>query len=200
MGSGLFLLWQYLYQPGYLPGTHEGLFRHGVSPFVSFTCEECKVCCSKWHLGNDLEKAYTIRTHWYGKLEWHQDSPVAQRLVVDWISWYSILAPHTHPLSYSGQRLKYIYIWSFCIKSFFNLGRFFCLQIRKVWSMFGFGFEFGYGPLSSNFWIVLNSVRQDLALLEFVWIFLKCQTWALACTPLTFRFLKRDHLWYQTDI
>ena len=27
--------------------------------------------------------------------------------------------------------------------------------------------------------IVLNSVRQDLALLEFVWIVLKCQTWAL---------------------
>ena len=45
--------------------------------------------------------------------------------------------------------------------------------------MFGFGFKFGYSPLSSNFRIVSNSIRQDLALLEFVWIFLKCQTWAL---------------------
>ena len=86
---------------------------------------------------------------------------------------------HSHPLSYFGQRLKYIYILSFCIKSFFSLGRFVCLQIRNILSMFGFRFEFGYGPLSSNFRIVSNSVRQDLALLEFVWIFLKCQTWAL---------------------
>ena len=107
---------------------------------------------------------------------------MAKRLVVDLISWFSILAPLTHPLSYFGKRLKYINIGSFCIKSFFSLGRFVYLQIRKVWSMLGFGFEFGYGPLRSNFWIVPNSVRQYLASLEFVLIFLKIQTWALVFT------------------
>ena len=81
--------------------------------------------------------------------------------------------------------LKYINIGSFCIKSFYSLGRFVCLQIREVWSMFGFGFKFGYCPLSWNFWIVSNSVRQYLASLEFVLIFLKSQTWALPCSSST---------------
>ena len=97
------------------------------------------------------KKAFTKRTQRYGKLEWHQDSPVAQRLVVNWISWYWILAPRTHPLPYFETRLKYIFIWSFCIKSFFSPGPFVCLQIKKVLSMFGFGFKFVLFPDVKNF-------------------------------------------------
>ena len=75
--------------------------------------------------------------------------------------------------------MKYIWIRTASIKSFFSLGRFFSLQIRTILFMFVFRFEFGYCPLSSNFWMVSNSVRQDLASLDIVWIFLKPQTWAL---------------------
>ena len=69
--------------------------------------------------------------------------------------------------------MKYIWFRNACIKSFFSIGWFFCLQIRTILCMFKLGF--GYGHLHSNFWIVSNSIRQDLALLEFVWTFLKCQ-------------------------
>ena len=65
------------------------------------------------------------------------------------------------------------------IKSLFILGRFVCLHIGTILSMFRLGFEFCYTPLRSNFWIVSNSVWQDLASLEFVWTFLKFQTWSL---------------------
>ena len=75
--------------------------------------------------------------------------------------------------------MKYIWIRTASIKSFFSLGRFVSLQIRTILCMFVFRFKFGYCPLSSNFWMVSNSVRQDLASLNIVWIFLESQTWAL---------------------
>ena len=65
------------------------------------------------------------------------------------------------------------------VSGFFSLGRFICLQIMEAFCMFGFMFGFGYSPFCLNFWILPYSVRQYIALLEFVWIFLRWQTWAL---------------------
>ena len=60
-----------------------------------------------------------------------------------------------------------------CYKAILDFMQLCCHQIRTLLCMFKF--RFGYGHLRSNFWIVSNSARQDLALLEFVWTFRKFQ-------------------------
>ena len=94
-----------------------------------------------------------------------------------------------HWLSFSGKGLRLHLAQqacfnTICIKSFFILGRFVCLLIRTILFMFGFGFEFSYGPLSLNFWIVSYSVWKDLALLEFVWTSEVSNMGLMHCTEL----------------